>query len=149
MDGKEVEEQVRLQDLDTGKLHVVAVRRYKKNSAGFVMMWQSEIDRLLSGEAAQLRANQWRVLMRLICDVEFENRVSFYVTDLADSPSRHRIEVSRALKVLEAHDFIRVIEKRPGRARTYLLNPELTFRGKPDQREATRKHWNSLRGATV
>ena len=45
MDEKKVKEEVRLQDLDTGKLHVVAVRRYEKNSAGFVMMWQSEIDR--------------------------------------------------------------------------------------------------------
>ena len=87
--------------------------------------------------------------MRLLCDVEFENRVSFYVTDLAGSLSRHRIEVSRALKVLEEYDFIRVIDKRPGRRRTYLLNPALTFRGKPDQREATRQYWYSLNRAAV
>lgn len=135
---------VKVQLLETGEIRIVAVPKIPRNTAGFVLLWQEELDRLLTDDRPKLHASQLRVLLRLMADAEYGNRVSFFVSDLAASLSQHRIEVGKALRVLMERDYIRVVENRKMRPTVVLLDPELTFRGKPAQREQVRMEWRSL-----
>ena len=83
--------------------------------------------------------------MKVIALADYENRVTFYISDLAQSfPSQHRIEVSKAVQTLIGRDLLRVVEKRRGREGAYVLNPSLLYRGKVGQRRASEKYWTQL-----
>lgn len=134
---------MKVMEVETGKLHLVGIMTRPKNAGGFVMVWQDELARLLAG-AGKLRASQWRVLLQLWADAGYGNVVEFFVTDLAREVAQHRVAVGRALRELEAKGLIRTVEVRRGRPRVYLLNPDLVFRGKEQQRRDARKRWCAL-----
>jgi len=133
-------------DAETDKTHLVAVRGPRaRNAGGFVMVWQDALLAALArgGTCGDLTALQWRVWAFLLASADYRNTVRLYIKDVAEALQHDRSDVGRALEALQVNGLIRVTEKRRGRSREYLLNPELVFKGLPMQRREARKVWSN------
>lgn len=120
-------------DLDTGEvfehLNVVATSAKRRN--GFGKSWLA-----LSQEATQTVALNGKALGRegltvwlyLMSVLEYENEVKVSKIDVARALGMDRSNLARAFRKLTAAGFLRETG-RAGNARTYLLNPEIAWRG--------------------
>ena len=78
-------------------------------------------------EDKSLKGNEWRVLVKLIGKVEFENIITPNQTQLAKELKISQAAISRALKKLTAARAIIPIQKQ-GVQTQYRLNPSLGFK---------------------
>ena len=69
-----------------------------------------------------------KVLVALICHLDFNNFVRISLTDIASHLNIHRPNVSRAIKILECKGVIERGEK-VGSIYTFRLNPNYSWRG--------------------
>lgn len=129
---------MKVRDVETGEVHLVAFPKRRRNQGGFVMVWQ---EALRAAASPGLTPTEFQVLVQLLVECQFENWVELYITDLAKAVKRDRGQVGQALKELERLHYLRTVEGRRGRKKLYQLNPEFAFMGRPTQREEARRQW--------
>ena len=92
--------------------------------------WVAVFQDVLGWLAKQsLPLEQYRVLMFLMCKLDFSNYIRITQTEVARELNMHQPHVSRAIKGLLALD---IIAEGPhvGNAKTYRLNPRMAHKGR-------------------
>lgn len=115
-------------DADTGEFlgGFVAVIRPKQRSSfeRHFTMNQAALKLL----AINLNGEQFKVLMMLLADLDYENYIQVAQADIAEALSMQKTHVSRAVKGLIE---LGVMLEGPkiGRSKTYRLNPQFGWKG--------------------
>lgn len=129
----------RLVDLETGEISdvptvranegdtfIVARRRNRVLTEQFVMLTHHGAEAVTR---AGLSAVAHEVLWAILASLTWENRSKFNVKDFCRRTGRQRRSVQLGLEQLVDADLIRVLDDRPGRVRTYLVNPNYFWKG--------------------
>ncbi|EAN8608591.1 hypothetical protein EPF86_22460 [Salmonella enterica] len=115
-------------DLDTGEDlgGFVAVIRPKQKSAfqRHFTMNQGALKLL----AKTLTGEQFKVLMMLLAELDYENFIQVAQADIADALEMQKTNVSRAIKGLIELSVI-IEGPKIGRSRSYRLNPQFGWKG--------------------
>ncbi|EHB9444854.1 helix-turn-helix domain-containing protein [Salmonella enterica] len=115
-------------DLETGEEvgQFVAVIRPKQKSAFERHFSMNQA--ALATIAKELNLDQFRVLMMLLAELDYENFIQVAQMDIAEKIGMQKTNVSRAIKALIN---IGIIFEGPkiGRSRSYRLNPNFGWKG--------------------
>ena len=80
----------------------------------------------------------YRVLALLMTRLGWNNEIAIHQAEMAKELGIHPQQVSKAIRLLLTKDW--VYQGKPlGQIKTYILNEELSFRGKPDQHRKIRE----------
>ncbi|WP_280627321.1 hypothetical protein [Arsenophonus nasoniae] len=130
-------------DTDTGEEvgSFVAIIRPKQKSA-FERHFTMNQD-ALKILAKNLTGEQFKVLMMLLADLEYENYIQVSQIDIANTLEMQKTHVSRGIKALLD---IGVILEGPkiGRSKTYRLNPQFGWKGTVTNHKKALKHGLSV-----
>lgn len=130
-------------DMDTGEEvgGFVAVIRPKQKSA-FERHFTMNQD-ALKILAKTLTGEQFKVLMMLLADLDYENYIQVAQADIAESLEMQKANVSRGVKALLD---IGVILQGPkiGRSHSYRLNPQFGWKGTVKNHKKALKHGLSV-----
>jgi len=138
-------------DADTGEeLDGVTAYHPAKNyncfqSTGWVAMSQAEICSDLGQDIK--RVDDFRVLFALINHVEQENWITISLGEIAEELNMDRSNVSRSIKRLKELGLI--IYEKPGRPKTYRLNPHYVWKGKASRHREAIKEMDGKRNIKV
>lgn len=133
-------------DADTGEEvgSFVAVIRPRQKSA-FERHFTMNQD-ALKILARTLTGEQFKVLMMLLADLDYENYIQVAQADIADSLNMQKTNVSRSIKSLLE---LSVILQGPkiGRSHSYRLNPSFGWKGTiPNHRKALKNGLSVIQG---
>lgn len=78
--------------------------------------------------AKTLTGEQFKVLMILLADLDYENYIQVAQADIADSLDMQKTNVSRSVKVLLDLGVI-LLGPKVGRSHSYRLNPQFGWKG--------------------
>ena len=136
MEGHLAEQQrIAYADTETGQVYdLVAVPRSESkhwNRGGFFMGMLAAFDDIAN---QQWPDGDYRVFIKLMGRLDFENYLHLDVSELAREMGRSRETVSRAIARLIDRGILHR-GPRVGRSFTYRLDPNTAWRGKPDSRD--------------
>jgi len=126
-------------DLETGEIldyALVAVQKKRRNDfRRWAAMDLDAIDEV--SESDFLRGDDFRVLLKLIARLDFENLINIVQADIAKQLKMQPSHVNRSIKRLIE---IGIILEGPkiGRSRTYRLNPNYAWRGSAKNHKAAK-----------
>ena len=90
------------------------------------------------GKDTDMTLTAYRVMVLLMARLGWNNEIAIHQGEMAKELGIHRQQVSKAIKLLLTKDW--VYQGKPlGQIKTYILNEELSFRGKPDQHRKIRE----------
>lgn len=115
-------------DPETGEIVSLTIphKPMKSNlGGGWMAMYQDAMDWLAD---AKLSYEEYRVMMKLLAKLDFENYIRITQNDLANELQMKQPSVSRAIKGLLERDIIRK-GPRVGNSNTYRLNPLIGHKG--------------------
>ncbi|EGH1160882.1 MarR family transcriptional regulator [Escherichia coli] len=96
--------------------------------------------------AKELNHEQFKVLMMLLADLDYENYIQITQQDIADSLGMKKSNVSRAVKGLIN---LRIVLEGPkvGRSKTYRLNEQFGWKGSvPNHKKALKNGLSVING---
>lgn len=99
--------------------------------------------------AKELNHEQFKVLMMLLADLDYENYIQITQQDIADSLGMKKSNVSRAVKGLIN---LRIVLEGPkvGRSKTYRLNEQFGWKGSvPNHKKALKNGLSVINGGRV
>jgi hypothetical protein len=102
----------------------------------WTQMSQGALEKITKDTDMTLTA--YRVLFLLVTRLGWNNETAIHQAEMAKELGIHPQQVSKAIKLLLAKNW--VYQGKPlGQIKTYILNEELSFRGKPDQHRKIRE----------
>ncbi len=138
-------------DSETGEAYdLVAVPRSQSkswNRGGFFMGMLAAFDDIANADWPD---GDYKIFIKLLGRLDFENYLHLDVKELADEMGRSRETVSRAVSRFVARGILHR-GPRVGRSYTYRLDPSTAWRGKSEardriEREIQQRNWSVITG---
>lgn len=141
-------------DSETGEAYdLVAVPRSQSkswNRGGFFMGMLTAFDDIANADWPD---GDYKIFIKLLGRLDFENYLHLDVKELADEMGRSRETVSRAVSRFVERGILHR-GPRVGRSYTYRLDPSTAWRGKSDarervEREIRERNWKVIQGGSA
>ncbi len=111
--------------------------RYIKNSHARVFLEEM----IALGTDKELSGNDYRVLLAIIGNLGYENKVSISQQQLGDQLNIHQARISKSIKKLVSKDYLQIIDT-IGRRNIYQFNPNVAFRSRAKNLKELKQAWD-------
>lgn len=116
---------IMITDEETGKIKGCFPLKKKNLGNGWIALYQQAISNIAD---MNLSTEQYRVFLKLLSKVDFENYLTVSQQDIANELDMKQSNVSKAIKKLKELNII-VEGPRAGLNKTYRLNPYIAHKG--------------------
>lgn len=111
--------------------------RYLKDSHARVFLEEM----IALGTDKELSGNDYRVLLAIIGNLGYENKVSISQQELGNQLAIHQTRVSKSIKKLISKGYLQVVET-IGRRNVYQFNPNIAFRSRAKNLKELKHSWD-------
>ena len=116
-------------------------KKYLNREDSYMRVFQDKLLTLVVTK--QLALNDLRVLICLLCSMEFENVITISQRSIGDILDMQRPNVNKCIKKLVTSSSIAVIGK-IGTQSVYMINPRLAFKSQSKNYKSLVEKWNNL-----
>ena len=93
------------------------------------------------GTDKELSGNDFRVLLAIIGNLGYENKINISQQELGNQLDIHQVSVSKSLKKLVSKGYLQVVET-IGRQNIYQFNPNVAFRSRATNLKELKHAWD-------
>ena len=112
-------------------------KKYLKDSHARVFLEEM----VALGHDKELSGNDLRVLLAIIGNLGYENKISISQQQIGDQLNIHQVSVSKSLKKLISKGYLQIIET-VGRQNIYQFNPNVAFRSRANNLKELKHAWD-------
>ncbi len=112
-------------------------RKYLKDSHARIFLEEM----VALGHDKELSGNDLRVLLAIIGNLGYENKISISQQDLGNQLDIHQVSISKSLKKLVYKGYLQVIDT-IGRQNIYQFNPNVAFRSRAKNLKELKHAWD-------